>query len=112
MLHHQRFLPFCSFIYLNCMCVLFENSFSMANVLHYGGGLMAIGSTSLLLHYGWKLFKGTPSAGNSCRGGGMYGMLVLMKRCLTSWSRRGFVGCVWRLRGAWSSGDSLPGEEQ
>lgn len=67
---HQRRIPFFLFIYLNCMCVLFENSFSMANVLHYGGGLMAIGSTSLLLHYGWKLFKGTASAGNSYRGGG------------------------------------------
>lgn len=44
----------------------------MANVLHYGGGLMAIGSTSLLLHYGWKLFKGTPSAGNHIGGGGAW----------------------------------------
>ncbi|ELR23196.1 uncharacterized protein ACA1_067800 [Acanthamoeba castellanii str. Neff] len=51
-------------------------SFSMANVLHYGGGLMAIGSTSLLLHYGWKLFKGTPSAGNHIGGGGV-GLLAV-----------------------------------
>jgi len=48
-------------------------SFSMANVLHYGGGLMAIGSTSLLLHYGWKLFKGVGLLAVS----GAYGALGL-----------------------------------